>query len=57
MKKRLVDMGGRPLLDVVSYGRRGVGSLSGSERDLILRTARRVPEVMVKISEIGRAHV
>lgn len=54
MKKRLVDLGARPLLDVVSYGRRGVGSLSGPERDLILRTARRVPEVMVKVSGGGR---
>ena len=42
------------MLDVVSYGRRGVGSLSSPERDLILRTARRVPEVMVKVSGGGR---
>lgn len=43
-------------LDVVSYGRRGPGRtdrLSPAQVDLISRTVRRVPEVMVKVSGGG----
>lgn len=40
-----------PLLDIVSYGRRGPGArLSIPELEFIARTVRRVPEVMVKVS-------
>src|SRR5580692_7325520 len=41
---------GGMLLDVVSYGRAGPGSLSRSQRDYIERTVRRVPEVVIKVS-------
>jgi hypothetical protein len=52
MKKRPVDLRNHelPLLDIVSYGRAGPRSLSRVQRELISRTARRVPEVMVKVS-------
>jgi hypothetical protein len=51
MKKRLIDLRlERPLLDVVSYGRAGPGSLSPSQREYIERTVRRVPEVVIKVS-------
>ena len=51
MKKRLVDLRGeKPLLDIVSYGRGGPGSLSRSQREYVERTTRRVPEVVVKVS-------
>jgi Relaxase/Mobilisation nuclease domain len=51
MKKRLIDLRlERPLLDVVSYGRAGPGSLSRSQREYIERTVRRVPEVVIKVS-------
>jgi hypothetical protein len=54
MPKRVVDLGTRsPLLDIVSYGRRGPGrshSLTAAQRDHIARTVRRTPEVMVKVS-------
>jgi hypothetical protein len=43
---------GRPLLDIVSHGRRGPGNRIGLSRDQIEaigRTVRRVPEVMVKV--------
>ena len=40
-----------PLLDIVSYGRRGPDArLSIPELEAIARTVRRVPEVMVKVS-------
>jgi type IV secretory pathway VirD2 relaxase len=39
-----------PLLNIVSYGRAGPRSLSRSQRELISRTVRRTPEVMVKVS-------
>ena len=54
MPKRVVDLGSqRPLLDVVSYGRRGPGrahTITAAQRDHIARTVRRTPEVMVKVS-------
>jgi hypothetical protein len=54
MPKRVVDLGTqRPLLDIVSYGRRGPGrpnTLTAAQRDHIARTVRRIPEVMVKVS-------
>ena len=54
MPKRTVDLGAqRPLLDIVSYGRRGPGrpnTLTPAQREHIARTVRRTPEVMVKVS-------
>jgi Relaxase/Mobilisation nuclease domain len=54
MPKRVVDLGTqRPLLDIVSYGRRGPGrpyTITAAQRDHIARTVRRTPEVMVKVS-------
>jgi predicted transcriptional regulator len=57
MPRRLIDVGGaRPLLDIASYARRGPGRrdrLSQDEIELIARTARRTPEVMVKVLSLG----
>jgi hypothetical protein len=57
MPKRLVDLrDGRPLLDIVSYGRRGPGNgrtFTSAERDHIGRTVMGVPEVMIKVSGGG----
>jgi predicted transcriptional regulator len=57
MPRRLIDLGaGRPLLDIASYARRGPGRrdrLSQEEIELIARTARRTPEVMVKVLSRG----
>jgi MobA/VirD2-like, nuclease domain len=55
MPRRLIDLQkGEPLLDVASYGRRGPGArLSPQELQLITYTARRTPEVMVKVSGGG----
>lgn len=47
---------GRPLFDLSSYARRGPGRrdrLSASELALVSRTARRTPEVMVKVLSKG----
>ena len=50
MKKRIIDLrDARPILDIVSYGRGGQ-SLTPVQKELIARTVRRVPEVMVKVS-------
>jgi hypothetical protein len=51
MKKRTIDLreAGRPLLDIVSYGRGGK-SLTPAQKEHIALTVRRVPEVMVKVS-------
>lgn len=51
MKKRIVDLrdSGRPLLDIVSYGRGGK-SMTKAQKEHIARTVRRVPEVLVKVS-------
>lgn len=52
MPKRVVDLRTeRPLLDIASLGRRGPEArLTPSEVASIARTARRVPEVMIKVS-------
>jgi type IV secretory pathway VirD2 relaxase len=61
MKKRIVDLRGEsaiPLLDIVSYGRRGPGHTSPLTQDEIAhvaRTVRRVPEVMIKVSGGARS--
>jgi hypothetical protein len=57
MPRRLIDAGGaQPLLDIASYARRGPGRrdhLSHDEIELITRTVRRTPEVMVKVLSRG----
>ena len=56
MPRRLIDLGAKPLLDVASYARRGPGRrdhLSQDEIELISRTVRRTPEVMVKVLSRG----
>ena len=52
MRKRVVDLRTeRPLLDIASLGRRGPEArLTPNEVASIARTARRVPEVMIKVS-------
>jgi hypothetical protein len=52
MRKRLIDLRTEwPCLDIASLGRRAPdGKLTPTEVALIARTARRVPEVMVKVS-------
>jgi hypothetical protein len=55
MPRLLIDLA-RPLLDIASYARRGPGRrdhLSHDETALIARTARRTPEVMVKVLSRG----
>ena len=50
MKKRIIDLRDQvPILDVVSYGRGGK-SLTPAQKECIVRTVRRVPEVVVKVS-------
>jgi hypothetical protein len=56
MPRRLIDLGAKPLLDIASYARRGPGRrdhLSQDEIELISRTVRRTPEVMVKVLSRG----
>lgn len=56
MPKNIIDIGGRPLLDIASYARRGPGRrdrLSPAEVELIQRTVSRTPEVMVKVLNRG----
>jgi hypothetical protein len=51
-------LGGKPLFDIASYGRRGPSRrdrLSPAEVALISRTVYRVPEVMVKVTSGGGA--
>lgn len=52
MPRRAIDLEkDRPLLDIASYARRGPGARwSPQELELISLTARRTPEVMVKVS-------
>jgi predicted transcriptional regulator len=55
-RRRLIDLGAKPLLDVASYARRGPDRrdrLSQEEIELISRTVRRTPEVMVKVLSRG----
>ena len=50
MMKRFPELE-KPLLDIVSLARRGPnGRLSPQEVELVVRTLRRIPEVMVKVS-------
>jgi predicted transcriptional regulator len=57
MPRRLIDLrDAKPLLDVASYARRGPGRrdhLSQDEIELIERTVRHTPEVMVKVLTCG----
>ena len=56
MPRRLIDLGAKPLLDIASYARRGPGRrdhVSHDEIELISRTVRRTPEVMVKVLSRG----
>lgn len=59
MSKRTIDLRShKPLLDVVSYGRRAPGhgrTFSPAEREQIGRTVARVPEVMIKVTGGGRS--
>lgn len=59
MPKRLINLrDAKPLLDVVSFGRRGPGdgrAFTPAERDYIGRTVARVPEVMIKVSGGGNS--
>ena len=52
MPRRVIELEKRhPLLDIATYARRGPGArLSPQELELISYTARRTPEVMVKVS-------
>lgn len=55
-KLRVNVLGGRPLLDIASYARRGPGRpdrFSPTELAQVSRTVRRVPEVMVKVLSKG----
>ena len=54
--RRAEPFEGRPLLDIASYGRSGPGRrdrVSREDLETILRTARRAPEVMVKVLTRG----
>lgn len=56
MPMRLIELEGRPLLDLRSYGRKGPGRrdhISPAEAELIARTVNRTPEVMVKVLTRG----
>jgi hypothetical protein len=56
MPRRLIDLEGRPLLDIASYARRGPGRrdrLSPEEIEHISLTVHRAPEVMVKVLTRG----
>jgi hypothetical protein len=58
MPRRIIDVGREPglLLDIASYARRGPGRrdrLPQDEIELITRTVRRTPEVMVKVLSRG----
>ena len=55
-RSRAEPFEGRPLLDIASYGRAGPGRrdrISREDMETILRTARRAPEVMVKVLSAG----
>jgi len=56
MPKQIVKVSGRPVLDLVSYARRGPGAtdrLTPAEVQQIERTVSRTPEVMVKVLSKG----
>jgi hypothetical protein len=51
MPRRTIDLGGgKALLDIASYGRSASQKLTPSQRQQIMLTVRRAPEVMVKVS-------
>ena len=55
-RKLLIELPGRPILDLTSYGRPGLGRrdrLSQADFDTVRRTVQRVPEVMVKVLTQG----
>jgi hypothetical protein len=62
--RRLIALGGSPLLDLASYARRGPGRrdrLSRADLEIIARTVHRAPEVMVKVltrggQDLGAVH-
>jgi predicted transcriptional regulator len=58
MPRRLIELGAaRPLLDIASYARRGLADrvhLAPEEIQLLSRTVRRTPEVMMKVLTKGR---
>lgn len=56
MPRTLIDLPGRPILDLTSYGRPGPGRrdhLSQADFETVRRTVHRVPEVMVKVLTQG----
>ena len=56
MPRRTVNLSGEPLLDIASHARRGPGRrdrLSPGEVERIALTARRTPEVMIKVLSRG----
>lgn len=56
MPKRIVDLGsGKALLDIASYGRSAVRTLSPVQRQKITLTVGHAPEVMVKVSGGARS--
>lgn len=60
MPKTFSVMSGRPLLDIASYARRGLGRrdhLSPAEISHIARTVRRAPEVVVKVLSTNSSSV
>jgi hypothetical protein len=60
MAKTLLELRDRPLVDIISHGRRGPkGSLRLSPTDIeaVGRTARRVPETMVKVLSKDSNHL
>ena len=50
MGKRMILLDERLLFDIASYGRGGIRPFTRSELQLIERTVRRQPEVMVKVT-------
>src|SRR3954451_1110259 len=51
MPRRTIDLGGgHALLDIASYGRSASHKLTPRQRQQIMLTVRRAPEVMVKVS-------
>jgi len=56
MPKTLIELPGKPILDLTSYGRPGPGRrdrLSQADFETVRRTVHRVPEVMVKVLTQG----
>lgn len=55
MRRKTIDLGGQPLLDVVSYGRAVGRPFTSGERLRIALTVSRAPEVMLKVSGGARS--